>query len=467
MGLKLHENCGLVGIYNHAEAANLTYLGLYALQHRGQESTGIASCEDNKIYLEKGMGKVADVFFNRSRLAQLPGRMAIGHVRYSTAGDSSLAESQPLLFKYANGTVAVAHNGNLINAELIRKRLVEDGSIFQSTTDSEVIVHLIARSKAVGLVQKIIDALSKIKGAYSLLFLTETEIIGMRDPYGFRPLALGKIGKGYCLVSESCALDLIGAKLIHELEPGEMVIINNKGVDSFRPFPAENATFCVFEYIYFARPDSTLNGLNVHMVRKEFGRQLAREFKLDADLVIPIPDSGRSAALGYGEESGIPYDIGMIRNRYVGRTFIEPQQSIRHFGVKLKLNPIKELLKGKRVIVIDDSIVRATTAGKIISLIRGVGAREVHMRISSPPICYSCYYGIDIPTREELIASSHTKEQISRIIGADSLEYLSVEGMRKSIGQMGNMICDACFTGNYPLPREKEHFIQLRLFEHI
>ncbi|MBN2373344.1 amidophosphoribosyltransferase [bacterium] len=462
----LKEHCGVVGIYNHPEAANLAYLGLYALQHRGQESAGILSLDGNKMFIEKGMGKVADVI-NQARLAQLPGSAAIGHVRYSTSGESSLAESQPLMAKYASGTIGITHNGNLINAERIRSLLVEDGSIFQSTTDSEVIVHLIARSRAAGFAQRVIDSLSKIEGAYSLIFLTETQMIGTRDPHGFHPLALGRIGDGYCIVSETCAMDLIGATLIREIDPGEMVIIDETGIKSFRPFPSQKTRFCVFEYIYFARPDSTIHGLNVHMVRKEFGRQLARESAVDADVVISIPDSGTSAALGYAEESGIPYDIGMIRNRYVGRTFIEPKQSIRHFGVKLKLNPVKELLSGKRVIVIDDSIVRATTSKKIVSLIRGVGAREIHLRISSPPTCFSCYYGIDTPTRQELIASSHTKDQICSYVEADSLEYISVEGMRRSVGPMGDKICDACFTGDYPLPVKEEHFVQLRLFDSI
>lgn len=466
IGRKWREHCGVVGVYNHPEAANLVYLGLFALQHRGQESAGIVSSDEGKMYIEKAMGKVADVF-NRSRLAQLPGKMAIGHVRYSTTGESSLAESQPIVVKYAHGIMGIAHNGNLVNADQIRNRLVDDGSIFQSTTDSEVIVHLIARSKAKGFPQRIIESLSKIEGAYSLLFLSEGHMIGIRDPRGFRPLALGKIGEGFCLVSETCALDLIGAKLIREIEPGEMVIISDAGLRSFKPFSPEKTSFCVFEYIYFARPDSMIHGLNVHLTRKEFGRQLARESGTDADVVIPIPDSGNSAALGYAEESGISYDIGMIRNRYVGRTFIEPKQSIRHFGVKLKLNPVKELIRGKRIIVIDDSIVRATTAKKIVSLLRSAGACEIHMRISSPPTCFSCFYGIDTPTRQELIAYSHTKREISNFIEADSLEYLSVEGMKKSVGHMKDKICCACFTGEYPLPIEEEQFVQLRLFEPI
>lgn len=460
------EQCGIVGIYNHSEAANLVYLGLFALQHRGQESAGIVSSVDGKMFTEKAMGKVADIF-SRARLEQLPGRMAIGHVRYSTAGESSLAETQPIVVKYSHGIMGIAHNGNLVNADQIRNRLVDDGSIFQSTTDSEVIVHLIARSKARGFPQRIIDSLSKIEGAYSLLFMTEDKIIGFRDPRGFHPLALGKIGESHCLVSETCALDLMGAKLVREIEPGEMVIISEAGVRSFKPFPPEKTSFCVFEYIYFARPDSTIHGLNVHMVRKEFGRQLARETGVEADLVIPVPDSGTSAALGYAEESGIPYDIGLIRNRYVGRTFIEPKQSIRHFGVKLKLNPVKELLKGKRIIVIDDSIVRATTSKKIVSLLRTAGAKEIHMRISSPPTCFSCYYGIDTPTRQELIASSHTIEQIGRFIEANSVAYLSVEGMKRSVGHMKDKICCACFTGEYPMPVQEEQFVQLRLFEPI
>ena len=462
-GCKLQENCGIVGIFNHPEAANLVYLGLFALQHRGQESAGIVSVDEEKFYTEKAMGKVADVF-NRTRLAQLPGRMAIGHVRYSTAGESSIAESQPIVVKYAYGSMGIAHNGNLVNAERIRKFLVEDGSIFQSTTDSEVIVHLIARSKARRFIPRIVDSLSKIEGAYSLLFLADGKMIGIRDPRGFRPLAIGKVGDGYCLVSETCALDLIGAKLIREVEPGEMVIISDKGISSIRPFPPEKTSFCVFEYIYFARPDSTIHGLNVHMIRKEFGRQLARESSVNADLVIPVPDSGTSAALGFAEESGIPFEIGMIRNRYVGRTFIEPKQSIRHFGVKLKLNPVKELIQGKRVIVIDDSIVRATTSKKIVSMVRSAGAKEIHMRISSPPTCHSCYYGIDTPTRQELIASSHTVTEISRFIEADTVGYLSAEGLRNSMGHMKDKICDACFTGEYPLPLG-EQIVQLRLFE--
>jgi len=443
--------CGIVGVYNHPEAANLVYLGLYALQHRGQESAGIVSCEENFFNIQRGMGRVAGIF-DLETIKQLPGDKAIGHVRYSTSGESDITESQPLMIKYGQGTLAVAHNGNLINAEQIRNRLINNGSIFQTDTDSEVIVHLIARSKAKIFIDRLIESLSKIKGGYSLVFMTENMMIGMRDPYGIRPLALGKIGNSYILVSETCALNLIDAELIREIEPGEMVIIDPSGITFKRPMSAKKTAFCVFEYIYFARPDSIVNEQNVHSARKRFGRQLAKESFVEADLVIPIPDSGTSAALGFAEESGIPFDLGMVRNRYVGRTFIEPRQSIRHFGVKLKLNPNKELIEGKRIIAIDDSIVRATTSRKIVSMIREAGAKEIHIRIASPPVCFPCYYGIDTPTRSELIASSHTLDEIRRYIGADSLEYLSLKGMKNALGPMRNKICTACYTGKYPIP---------------
>ncbi|MGA1869362.1 MAG: amidophosphoribosyltransferase [bacterium] len=447
----MREACGIVGVYNHPEAANLVYLALYALQHRGQESAGIVSCDDNFFFIQRGMGRVATVF-NEEMIKQLPGNIAIGHVRYSTSGESDIIGSQPLLIKYGQGTLAVAHNGNLINAEQIRDRLITNGSIFQTDTDSEVIVHLIAKSKAKTFIDRLVDSLFKIKGGYSLVFMTDDMMIGMRDPYGLRPLALGKIGDAYILVSETCALNLIEAELIREIEPGEMVIINSSGLTFQKPLPAKKTSFCVFEYIYFARPDSIVHGQNVHAARKRFGNQLAKESFIDADLVIPIPDSGTSAAIGFAEESSIHFDLGMIRNRYVGRTFIEPQQSIRHFGVKLKLNPNRELIEGKRVIAIDDSIVRATTSRKIVSMIREAGAKEVHIRVSCPPVCFPCYYGIDTPTRAELIASTHTIDEIRRYIGADSLAYLSLKGMKNALGPMCNKICTACYTGKYPIP---------------
>ena len=465
MDKKLHEYCGLVGIYGHPEAANLAYLGLYALQHRGQESAGIVSHHKGTLKVEKGMGRVADVF-SEERLQRLPGKLAIGHVRYSTAGDSDVKEIHPLVVRYSEGEMAVAHNGNLVNADQIRDQLVEDGSIFQSTTDSEVIVHLISRSRENTFVDRIIDSLNKIKGAYSLLFLKDNKLIAVRDPYGFRPLSLGVIGESsYVVVSETCVLDLIEARFIREIEPGEMLIISESGLISQKPFIPKPKRFCVFEYIYFARPDSILNGKNVHNVRKEFGRQLARETKVEADLVIAVPASGTSAALGYAEESKLPFDLGLIRNRYVGRTFIEPKQSIRHFGVKVKLNAIQDVLRDKRVVVIDDSIVRATTSRKIVRMIRDIGAKEIHMRIASPPVKWPCFYGIDTPTRKELVAATHSLEEIRHYITSDTLGYLSIPGMNKAVGSDGDDICQACFTGDYPVDFPSEKVTQLRLFD--
>ena len=448
---KLKEYCGLVGIYGAPEAAKLAYLGLYALQHRGQESAGIISWDSHELKVERGMGHAADVF-TEERLERLPGEIAVGHVRYSTSGDSGLNEAQPLVVRYSDGVMAVAHNGNIVNALEIREQLVEEGSIFQSTTDSEVIVHLIARSRQKSFADRIIDALQKINGAYSLLFLKGDEMIAIRDPYGFRPLCLGSIGdSSLVVVSETCALDLIEAQFIREIEPGEMLIINRHGMFSQKPLAPQPEKFCVFEYIYFARPDSIIRGKNVHVIRKEFGRQLARETMVDADLIISIPDSGTSAALGFSEESGVAYDMGLIRNRYVGRTFIEPRQSIRHFGVKVKLNAVKDVLRGKRVIIIDDSLVRATTSRKIVKMVRAAGAKEVHMRIASPPVKSPCFYGIDMPTRKELIASTHSNEEICRYITSDSLAYLSMDGVRKAIGSNREDTCHACFSGEYPV----------------
>ena len=368
------EECGIFGIFNHAEASNLAYLGLYALQHRGQESCGIVSSDGTSLYAHKSMGLVADVFGNQEIFKSLPGKSAIGHVRYSTTGSSVIKNIQPINVDYSRGSIAVAHNGNIVNAQIIKDELEAYGSIFQTTMDTEIIVHLLATSKASSLLDRITDSLNRIKGAYCLLFLTETRMVAVRDPNGFRPLCLGKLGSSYVVASESCALDLIDAEFIREIEPGEVIIITKDGLNSYFPLNKAVPTPCIFEFVYFARPDSYIFGKNVYQVRKEMGRQLAREYKVDADIVIPIPDSGVPSALGYAEEAGIPFELGLIRNHYVGRTFIEPQQAIRHFGVKIKLNPVREVLKGKRVVVIDDSIVRGTTSRKIVKMIRSAGA---------------------------------------------------------------------------------------------
>jgi len=461
---KFKDECGVFGIYGHPEAANLTYLGLYALQHRGQESCGIVASDGHKLRAYRGMGLVADVFRRDSIFEELPGRSAIGHVRYSTAGGNDFKNCQPIMVDYVRGSIAVAHNGNLVNAQELRNQLEHRGSIFSTVADTEVIIHLLAHAECDSLADRITEALRAIKGAFSLVFLTETRMVAVRDPNGFRPLVLGKLDGAYVVASETCALDLIEAEFIREIEPGEMIIVDKNGMVSLFPFTKVNPTPCIFEFIYFARPDSTIFGRNVYNVRKEFGRHLAREHQVDADVVIPIPDSGVPAAIGYAEESGIPFQLGLIRNHYVGRTFIEPQQSIRHFGVKIKLNPVREIIQGKRVVVIDDSLVRGTTARKIIKMIRNAGAKEVHMRISCPPTSFPCYYGIDTPTRKELISSSHTIEEINRYITADSLGYLSQAGMLEAAGGQGSF-CDACFTGNYPVkfPRLKGD-AQLGLF---
>ncbi len=465
---KFHDECGVFGIFGHPEAANLTYLGLYALQHRGQESCGIVASDGNRLRSHKGMGLVADVFRNDSIFEQLPGSNAIGHVRYSTAGGNDIKNCQPIMVDYARGSIAVAHNGNLVNAQEVRNDLEHQGSIFSTIADTEVIIHLLARAQCDLLSDRVAEALRIVKGAYSLVFLTETRMVAVRDPNGFRPLVLGKLDGAYIVASETCALDLIEAEFIREVDPGEMILIDKHGLKSFFPFGKANPSPCIFEHIYFARPDSVIFGHQVYGVRKEFGRQLAREHAVEADVVIPIPDSGVPAAIGYAEESGIPFQLGLIRNHYVGRTFIEPQQSIRHFGVKIKLNPVREVIEGKRVVVIDDSIVRGTTARKIIKMIRNAGAREIHVRISSPPTSFPCYYGIDTPTRKELISSSHSIEEINRYVTSDSLGYLSREGMRAAAGApegSAGHFCDACFSGYYPVkfPRLKSDS-QLGLF---
>jgi amidophosphoribosyltransferase len=453
----IHEECGIFGVYGHPEAANLAYLGLYALQHRGQEGAGICSSDGKNIHLEKSMGLVSDIF-SEKRLKRLPGHLAIGHNRYSTAGSSVLKNVQPLLANYALGSIAVAHNGNLVNAEQVRAQLELEGAIFQSSSDSEVILHMIARSKNENPHERITEALKDMSGAFSLLFLRENEMIAFRDPYGVRPLSIGQVDGAYVVASETCAFDIIDAKYIRDVEPGEMGIINQNGITSVQSLKSPRKAFCVFEFIYFSRPDSYIfNNTCVNTIRKSFGRQLAIDSFVDADIVIPVPDSGVPAALGYAEQSGIPFDFGLIRNHYVGRTFIEPKQSIRHFGVKIKLNPVRDLLQGKRVVVVDDSIVRGTTSKKIIKMIREVGgAKEVHLRISSPPTIGPCFYGIDTPTRQELIASSHLVEEIRKYITADSLAYLSINGLRGIIPHPENY-CTACFDNKYPIlfPREK------------
>lgn len=462
---KFHDECGVVGVYGHPEAANLVYLGLYSLQHRGQESAGIVSSRDGKLHLEVGMGLVADVF-QGGRLEKLTGNMAIGHNRYSTAGDSALANAQPCLINYSEGSLSLAHNGNLVNAMTIRQRLGASGSIFQSTNDSEVIVHLMAQAKGDTFVDRAATALEEVKGAYSLLLMTEDEMIAARDPQGFRPLCLGKLDGAYIVASESCAFDLIEGEFIREIEPGELLLINKDGLQSFFPFQKAPTRQCVFEHIYFSRPDSYLFNKSVYETRKEIGRALAQEWPADADLVVPVPDSGVISAMGFAEESGIPYEMGLIRNHYVGRTFIEPQSQIRNFGVKVKLNAVRPVLEGKRVVVIDDSIVRGTTSRKIVKMIRDAGAKEVHLRISSPPILFSCFYGIDTPTKGELLASKYDLKGIKDFLQADSVHYIGVEKMLSVFKEQSNDFCTACFDGNYPVKIEDHEpdLEQLNLF---
>lgn len=457
----IHEKCGIFGIYGHPEAANLTYLGLYALQHRGQEGAGICSSDGRQLYLEKSMGLVADIF-SEKRLKRLPGYMAIGHNRYSTSGTSALKNVQPIVANFALGSLAIAHNGNLVSSLDLRTSLENEGAIFQSSSDSEVIVHLIAHSKDHDFYERVIHAIKQITGSFSLLILREKEIIAIRDPFGVRPLSLGQKDDSYVIASETCAFDLIGAMYIRDIEPGELLFINEHGLQSLKPFNSFRKAFCVFELIYFSRPDSNIfDGLNVNEMRKEFGRQLAKESDTKSDLVIPVPDSGVPAALGYSETSKIPFDYGLIRNHYIGRTFIEPKNHIRHFGVKIKLNPVRKLLKGKKLIVIDDSIVRGTTSKKIVKMLReGGGAKEIHLKISSPPTIGPCYYGIDTPTRRELIASSHLIEEIRKYITADSLSYLSLEGLKDIVPNSHNF-CTACFDSNYPISFPGEHLNQL------
>jgi len=450
-----HDECGVFGVFGHSEAANLAYLGLYALQHRGQESAGIVSSDGAELYLHRAMGEVEEIF-QPGVLGKLPGNLAIGHTRYSTAGDKALLNAQPIMIDCNKGKVALGHNGNLTNAVEWRRRLEHRGSIFQTNSDTEVIVHLIARSQARNLSGALGDALNQVEGAYSLLVLTTDELYAARDPRGFRPLVLGKLpgtnaGTDTWLVaSETCAFDLLNAQYIREIEPGEMVRISRSGIESIRFSPEKQHQQCIFEHVYFSRPDSIIFGRSVNESREMLGRLLAREHPADADIVVPVPDSGVPAAVGYALESKIPFRMGLIRNHYIGRTFIEPSQAIRNFGVKLKLNPVRGLIEGKRIVLVDDSIVRGTTSRKIVRMVREAGAREVHVRISCPPTISPCYYGVDTPTKEELIASSNTPEEICRFLGADSLGYLSITGLKQAVGDTQGNFCTSCYTGVYP-----------------
>jgi len=444
-----HDHCGVCGVFGHAEAAKLTYLGLYALQHRGQESAGIVSTDGADLHLHKGMGLVEEIF-KPQVLLKLAGDAAIGHTRYSTAGDTSVSNAQPIVIDCNKGKLALGHNGNLTNAGEWRRKLEHRGSIFQTTSDTEVIVHLIARSAARHLSGAIADALNQVEGAYSLLLLTRDELFAIRDPRGFRPLSLGRLAGAWLVASETCAFDLLGAEYVREIEPGEMLRISRSGLESIQFAPPKPHQYCIFEQVYFARPDSLVFGRPVNQSRERLGRLLAEEHPATADVVVPVPDSGVPAAIGYALESGIPFRMGLIRNHYIGRTFIEPEQAIRDFGVKMKLNPVRGLLEGKRVVLVDDSIVRGTTSRKILRMVREAGATQVHVRISCPPTVSPCYYGIDTPTREELIAAVKPVEEIRQFIGADSLGYLSLDSLRRALGDAEGKFCTSCYTGVYP-----------------
>ncbi len=445
---KFHDECGVFGIFGDAEAAHFAYLGLHSLQHRGQEACGIATSNGEQLFVHRGLGLVQDVFTNEA-LASLPGDRAIGHVRYSTSGSSHLRNAQPVAADCAHGSLAVAHNGNLTNAEELRAELESQGSIFATESDTEVFVHLYARSDKEEHVDRIADALSRVEGAYSVVFLSPHSLVAVRDPLGLRPLCLGRRGEATMVSSEPPAFSLIGGQYERDVEPGEMLIVDRFGKRSVFPFERRERRMCIFEYVYFARPDAFFDGKSVYRVRERLGATLAAECPVSADIVIPVPDSGVPAALGFSRATGLPFEMGLIRSHYVGRTFIEPQQSIRHFGVRLKLHPVPHLLKGKRVVVVDDSIVRGTTSRKIVKMLREAGAAEVHLRISSPPTRWPCYYGIDTPNRDELIAAHHAPDEVAAYVTADSLGYLSLEGMRESVGEGG--FCDACFSGDYPV----------------
>jgi amidophosphoribosyltransferase len=458
----LHEECGVFGIWNHPDAAAVTALGLHALQHRGQEATGIVSFDGQHFHSHRGIGLVGDNFGDARVIASLAGHRAVGHNRYATTGATLLRNVQPLYADFEFGGFAVGHNGNLTNATALRRALVRRGCLFQSTTDSEVFIHLIAISLYSTVVDRLIDALKQVIGAYSLIALSNEAMLGVRDPMGVRPLILGRIvqadGPGsWVLASETCALDIVGAQFVRDVEPGEIVVINDQGLHSIKPFGRSASRFCVFEYIYFARPDSVVEGMPVYQARKRIGAELARESGVPADVIVPVPDSGVPAAMGYAGESGIPFELGIIRNHYVGRTFIEPTDSIRHLGVKLKHSANKPMLEGRRVILVDDSIVRGTTSRKIVEMVRAAGAAEVHMRVSSPPTTHSCFYGIDTPERSKLLAARHSVAEMAELIGVDSLAFISIDGLYRALNHAGRdpqrpHYCDACFTGEYPIP---------------
>lgn len=453
---KPKEFCGVFGIYNHAEAAEMTYLSLYALQHRGQEGAGIVSSDGNRLHRHVGRGLVNDVFSSRHTIEKLAGHIAIGHNRYSTTGSDQAANVQPILVKSKNGMLALGHNGNLVNSRQIRRDLENDGALFQTTTDSEVIVHLIARSKKKDLITQIIDALSQVRGAYSLLIMTKDKLIAARDPGGVRPLAIGKLGASHIVTSETCALDLIGAEYIRDVRPGELLLFDEKGMRSESLGQPVKPAHCIFELIYFSRPDSRIFGEYVDKTRRKFGKTLASEYPVDADIIISVPDSSNTAALGYSHRTGIRFELGLIRNHYIGRTFIQPQQAIRDFNVKVKFNPVGGVLEGRKVVVVEDSIVRGTTLRMLVNSIRRAGAKEVHVVVSSPPIRYPCFYGMDFPTRAELIANRKTVEEIREFIGVDSLGYLSMDGLLSSVPEGGKGYCTACFSGCYPIPIDEK-----------
>lgn len=450
-----NDECGVFGIYSNDDAAAHTALGLHALQHRGQEAAGIVSYNDGLFYCKKSQGKVGDNFGSKNVIDELIGDCAIGHVRYSTSGGMQERNIQPVYAEFSFGGMAIAHNGNLTNSLTLKKQLIKQGAIFQSTMDTEIFIHLIARSSYMKVAERVTDVLKQVEGAYSLVALTQKKLIGARDPRGVRPLSLGRLGDSYILASETCAFDIIGAKFERDIEPGEVVVIDKNGIKSIYPFRKQSPKFCIFEHVYFARPDSVIEGKNVYNVRKQIGIELAKEKKVKADVVVPVPDSGVPAAIGYAAQSGIPFELGIIRNHYVGRTFIEPTDQVRNLGVKLKHNANPDVIKGKDVILVDDSIVRGTTSKKIVAMVREAGAKSVHMRIASPPTTDPCYYGVDTPEKDKLIASKHTPQEIAEIIGADSLEFIPIDALYRATGlaKRNNdnpQFCDACFSGEYP-----------------